>query len=164
MSAVRTDSDGRTPDGRFGPGNRLSGGNPNARRLFELRKALLDSADADDVRRVGRRLLALAEDGDVQAAKLWLENVVGKPAQAIELSGPDGEPLGVDWGRLQAVLLGALSRFPEARVQVALALRGLADDNRDAERAGDGTRPEPPDGGPGSDPGPLAEGCAPLDG
>ncbi len=151
-------------DGRFAPGNRVALGNPNNRKMHDLRRALLDSADADAVVRVGNRLRALAEGGDVQAAKLWMEYVIGKPPQAIELSGPDGEPLGVDWVRLQDALMGALSRFPDARVAVAVALRGLADDARDAGQPGDDARPEPLDGGPGADPGPLAADCPPLDG
>lgn len=114
-------------DGRFAPGNRAALGNPLNRRMQALRKALLDSAEPDDVRRVGKRLLALAEEGDVQAAKVYLDFLIGRPAQAIELSGPDGEPLGVDWERLQTVLLTSLSRFPEARLAVVMALKGLAD-------------------------------------
>ena len=123
------------------------------------------SADTGAVQRVARKLVVLAEDGDVQAAKLWLEYIIGKPPQALELSGPDGEPLGLDWPRLQSVLLGALSRFPEAKVQVALALRGLAaDDSRDAGEPGDCTRSELADGGSGIEPGPVAEVGSPESG
>jgi hypothetical protein len=167
MSTIRNDSNGRLDGGRFAPGHQFAKGNPNARRMYALRKALLDSAGPDDVRRVGKKLLDLAEGGDVAAAKVWLEYTVGKPPQALELSGPDGEPLGVDWPRLQAVLLGALGRYPEAKVAVAVALRGLADDARDdggAERPGDGPRPEPADGGPGAGPGPLAAPGLEVDG
>ena len=129
----------RSTDGRFAPGNKLGKGNPLARRSHELRKALVESADADAVREVGRKLKEFALEGDVSAAKLWLEYTVGKPVQAVEVSGPDGEPLGVDWGRLQNVLLGALASFPEAKIQVAMALKGLVNDVRDdAEQPGDG--------------------------
>jgi hypothetical protein len=38
--------------------------------------------------------LALA--GDITAARLYLEYCVGRPVQALELSGPDGEKLGGD--------------------------------------------------------------------
>jgi hypothetical protein len=106
--------------------------------MYELRQALLDAADPAAVARVGRKLAELAEAGDVQAAKVFLEYACGRPAQAVELSGPDGEPLGVDWSRLQGVLLEALGRFPEAKEVVAVALKGLADDVRDAGQPGDG--------------------------
>jgi hypothetical protein len=126
------------PDGRFAPGNRASRGNPLARRMFQLRRSLLDAADPEAVARVGRKLAALAEAGDVQAAKVWLDYVVGRPAQAVELSGPAGEPLGVDLGGLHAALMATLAPFPEARVRVALALKGLADESRDVDQTGDG--------------------------
>jgi hypothetical protein len=165
VTAVRDGSYGRGDGGRFGPGNRFAGGNPNARRMNELRTALLDAAGPDDVRRVGLKLAELAGGGDVQAAKVFLDYVVGKPPQALELSGRDGEPLGVDWGRLQAALMGALAAYPDAKVSVALALRGLADDARsDAGQPGDGPGPEPDDGRPGADPGPVAEDRLTLDG
>jgi hypothetical protein len=156
---------GRTREGRFGPGNQYARGNPQNRRVAEFRQSLLDATDSDTVVRVGKTLSDLAVAGDVTAAKVWLEFVIGKPPQAVELSGPDGEPLGVDWERLQATLLGALGRFPEAKVAVAVALRGLAvDDTRDAEQPGDGTGPEFTDGGSGAEPGPLATGGLTLDG
>ena len=151
-------------DGRFAPNNRAGLGNPNNRKMQQLRKALLDSAEPDDVRRVGKRLLVLAEGGDVSAAKVYLEYLIGKPPQALELSGPDGEPL-LSEERLTAVIMSALSGFPEARVQVAVALRkALADDGGDDEPAGPDARPGAPDGGPGFDPGPLAGDGGPLDG
>jgi hypothetical protein len=157
MATVRPGFDGRDGAGRFARGNAIARGNPFARRMATLRQALLDSATPDDVQRVGRMLLGLAEAGDVAAAKVWLEYTVGRPPQALELSGPEGEPLSFDLSRLQSVLLGALASYPEAKVAVAAALKGLADDTRDVERPGDGPRPEPADGGPGSDPGPLAD-------
>jgi hypothetical protein len=116
--------------------------------MYELRAALLEAADGETVARVGRKLAELAEGGDVQAAKVWLEYVVGRPPQALELSGPFGSPLGGDWSQFQRILLGALGNFPEARVALAVALRGLADDAhaRDAERPGDGSRSKSVDG------------------
>jgi hypothetical protein len=138
MSTVRPGFDGRDGAGRFAPGNRLAAGNPLAKRMHAHRKALLDSTTPEDVQRVGRRLFDLAVGGDVAAAKVWLEYVVGKPPQALELSGPDGEPLGVDWERLQNVMLGALARFPEAKVALAAELRQLDHDTRRVGAAGDG--------------------------
>lgn len=139
MSTVNTAGNGRAGRGQFGPGNRYGQGNPNVKRMYELRQALLESLDTDAVQRVGRRLLALAEGGDVTAAKLLFDYTLGKPPQALELSGLGGEPLGLDWERLQSVLLTSLARFPDARLAVVMALKGMVD----ADATG------PPDSGPG---------------
>jgi hypothetical protein len=152
MSTVSDGGNGRGERGRFAPGNKLGNGNPLAKRMNELRKALVDSVAPDDVVRVGKKLREQAEDGDVVAARLLLEYAVGRPAQAIELTGADGAPLGVEFTQLQATLLNALRNNPDGRVAVALALRTLANDARDVERPGDGAGPEsdpdrPGDGG-----------------
>src|SRR5262249_46076811 len=68
--------------GRFAPGNKFSRGNPFGRAQAELRKALLDAATADDVRRGGAKLAELASAGDVAAARVVLEDAVGKPTPA----------------------------------------------------------------------------------
>jgi hypothetical protein len=128
---VKPGSDGRLPDGRFAAGNAIARGNPVNRRMASLRAALLDSATSEAVQAVGAKLAELARGGDVQAAKVWLDFVVGKPPQAVELTGADGEPLaGLDWGRVQGAILDALAPFSEAKVAVALKLRELTDDAR----------------------------------
>src|SRR3954468_11494102 len=93
---------GHTPDGKFARGNKLASGNPVAKRMYELRRALLDAADAGTVQRVARKMGELAAGGDVAAARLYLEYTVGRVPQAIELSGPDGSPIGLDWARLES--------------------------------------------------------------
>jgi hypothetical protein len=77
------------PDGRFAPGNRCSPGNPNARRIFELRRALLDSIDAEAVGRIGRKLVELAEGGDLEATKVLFSYVLPKPTQELSLGLSD---------------------------------------------------------------------------
>ena len=141
MSSVNTASY-RAPNGRFSSGNRIASGNPNAKRLYELRKALLDSTSVERIKAVANKLGDLAEAGDVQAAKLYLEFVVGKPAQALEISGLDGEPLGVSVHQLRTVILAAVGDDPNGRVKVARALRALvrsgqADDEPAAEEGAD---------------------------
>src|SRR3954452_8465586 len=125
---VKPGSDGRAEGGRFAPGNRLAAGNPNNRRMHHLRSRLLAAATDEDVEAVGRKLAELARSGDVQAAKVWLEFVCGKAPAAVEVSGPDGAPLGLNFYQLQTVLLDALADHPAARVAVAARLRGIAAD------------------------------------
>lgn len=160
---VRPGLDGRIEGGRFAPGNAIGRGNPHAKRMHEFRKALLDSAQPDDIQRVARRLVEAAEAGDVQAAKLWLEYVIGKPPQAIELSGTDGEPL-LNADRLTSLVLSALGGYPEARIRVAVALRkALSDDARGDEPTGDDPGPVAHHGGPRPDAGPVAAGRLEVD-
>ena len=70
--------------GRFQPGCKPGPGNPFARRVAMLRKALLDSVAEPDVARLGRKLLEQALEGDVVAAKVLLAYVIGKPADVVD--------------------------------------------------------------------------------
>jgi hypothetical protein len=133
---------GRLPSGRFALGNRLSPGNPKARRMHELRSRLLAAAAPEAVVKVIRRMGELAEAGDVAAARLYLEYTTGKPVQALEVSGPDGEALSLV--NLQAIVLDALRDHPAARVAVAARLMELSH-ARPALPAGDHGGPGDPD-------------------
>ncbi len=72
-------SNGRGVNGKFLPGNRIGTGNPAARQAQQLRFALMTAVTPEDVQRMVRRLVQLAEEGDVQAAKLILDRVLGPP-------------------------------------------------------------------------------------
>ena len=117
----------RRPDGKFGLGNSFGQGNPVLKKVHALRARLLDVVDEDAMDRLGRQLLALAESGDLEAIKVLLAYTIGKPTAAIELSGPDGESLGIGVGHLTGAILGALAKFPEAKIAVAATLGRLAD-------------------------------------
>ncbi len=65
--------------GRFVPGNRMGRGNPLARRANQLRVALYRECSAGDLSAVIRRLIDKARDGDVAAAKVLLERLLGPP-------------------------------------------------------------------------------------
>ena len=115
---------GRELNGRFAHGNRLAGGNLLAQRTREMRQSIFDAVGPDQVRAVIATMANQAADGDVAAARVFLEYTCGKPAQSIELSGPDGGPLGVDVHSVTAVIMMALADDPAARFKVAKALRG----------------------------------------
>jgi hypothetical protein len=123
--ANRRPDGARMIDGTFAKGNRIGRGNPVNRRMAELRRALVDATDPARVKAVGAKLAELAEAGDVAAARTWLDYVIGRPIQALELSGPDGEPLGGDLDTLRTVIMSALDRHPAAKVEVAAALMRL---------------------------------------
>jgi hypothetical protein len=74
----------RDDAGRFQPGCKPGPGNPFARRVATLRKALLESVSEGDVAELGRKLLAQALAGDVAASKVLLSYVVGKPTEVVD--------------------------------------------------------------------------------
>jgi hypothetical protein len=73
---------GRRSDGRFTRGNAGGPGNPFYRRQAEFRRAALELFTPEDVMSLLRVMLALGRNGDVAAAKVFLEYVVGKPHKA----------------------------------------------------------------------------------
>jgi hypothetical protein len=79
---------GRSPDGRFARGNGFGAGNPFYRRQAEFRRAALELFTPEDVMSLLRVMLALGRQGDVAAARVFLEYVVGKPHKAPD---PDRE-------------------------------------------------------------------------
>jgi hypothetical protein len=107
--------------------------------MNELRRAALEAETPERVREVVDRMRTLALAGDVPAARTYLDTVIGKPPQGVELSGPDGAPLGVDLAAVEVAVLTVLKPYGEAaRFQVAMALRGMAiDAARAAEQPGD---------------------------
>src|SRR5467141_846016 len=72
-------NDGRDGKGRFTAGNKGGPGNPFARKVAALRQALIASVTEQDIQDVAVRLLALAKEGNVPAAKLLLAYTLGKP-------------------------------------------------------------------------------------
>lgn len=110
---VRNGFDGRDLAGRFGPNNKLGKGHVTNRRMAELRRMALEAETPQRVARVLGKMRALANKGDVPAAKVYLETVIGKAPQAVELSGPDGERLGQDVKSLVIEISAALGAFPE---------------------------------------------------
>lgn len=77
-------------------------GNQNARksRLFEqafiraIKARDLEAGDGETLRKIADKILDLVlEKGDVQAFTAARDTLDGRPTQALEHSGPDGEPL-----------------------------------------------------------------------
>ena len=116
----------RGRNGRFLPGHGGGPGNPHAQKVHRLRSALLNAVTPEDVKEIIYKLVSMAKQGDIAAAKELLDRTLGKPVTAVELSGADGEPL-LQFARLQEAIMTALAKFPEAKVAVALSLRELID-------------------------------------
>ncbi len=83
------DKNGRDERGRFTAGNLGGPGNPFARRVARYRKALHQCASIEDMKEIGRQLVAKAKMGDLAAIKLLLQYQVGKPAATVDPDGLD---------------------------------------------------------------------------
>ena len=75
-------SNGRDQQGKFVPGNSISKGNPHARRVAALRSALLEAVSEDDMRAVIAKVVEQSKEGDMMAAKVLFERVLGRPTEA----------------------------------------------------------------------------------
>ena len=73
--------------GRFAPGNPGGPGNPYAKRVAEIRAALMEAVSDDDLRKIVKALVQKGKSGDVMAAREVLDRLVGRPQTPVELSG-----------------------------------------------------------------------------
>ncbi|MFG0331698.1 MAG: DUF5681 domain-containing protein [Phycisphaerales bacterium] len=86
---------GRDASGRFTKGNPGGPGNPHARRVQEIRSAVLDAVTAEDIELIVKALIRRAKSGDVRAARELLDRAVGKSTPP---TAPDpSEPVGVKY-------------------------------------------------------------------
>lgn len=77
-----TEDNGRDSSGRFTKGNAAAKGNPYAKRVGQLRSALLDAVSEDDVREVIAAMVKKAKDGDMAAARILFDRCLGPPVAA----------------------------------------------------------------------------------
>jgi hypothetical protein len=86
-TAIKDNEDkrkGRDHRGRFVKGNPGGPGNPFARRLAALRKALCEAVTEADIQALAEQMLLQARYGDVAAVKLLFAYAIGKPADAVD--------------------------------------------------------------------------------
>jgi hypothetical protein len=86
---------GRHADGQFAPGNPGGPGNPLARKVAALRKALIETVTEEDVREIGKVLIQKAKEGSPAAIKLVFQYAIGKP-------GPETGPNRLDFDGWQS--------------------------------------------------------------
>jgi hypothetical protein len=102
-------AEGRESNGRFAKGNKGGPGNPFARKVAQLRAALVNFVTEDDMKHLCFVLKMRAEGGDMVAMKLLFQYVLGKPAETV-----DPDRLDVDeWQKMQEK-----SRPPEEATKV----------------------------------------------
>tara|TARA_R110002094_G_scaffold57349_1_gene68473 strand:- start:455 stop:916 length:462 start_codon:yes stop_codon:yes gene_type:complete len=74
---------GRKANGRFVAGCAPGPGNPHVRRAAELQEAVRGAVTGKQLSQVMQALYELAMGGDVQAARVLLERIVGKPSDEV---------------------------------------------------------------------------------
>ena len=73
---------GRDTGGRFAKGNSGGPGNPHARKVGQLRSAMLRAVSSKDMQAIVKKLVDEAKGGDVRAAKEVIDRCIGKPTEA----------------------------------------------------------------------------------
>lgn len=86
---------GRRADGRWVKGHaKSSPGNPLGAHVQAVRNAVWEAMTEGKIRAVVRKLVDLAEAGDVAAAKVALAYAAGQPTQHVQVEGfGDGVPV-----------------------------------------------------------------------
>ena len=83
--------------GQFLPENPGGPGNPYARRVAALRKAMQAAVTDDDIQAVTRALIEKAKKGDTAAARLVFQYALGKPQEA-----PDADRMDLhEWDQIK---------------------------------------------------------------
>jgi hypothetical protein len=110
---------GRDAHGRFTNGNRLGHGRTHAfaQKSASLRKAFFDEVTPADMRALVRKLITEATGGNLQAARLVLLWIVGKPGDAVH---PDGIAAMLAAEAQAAVPPPPLPADPEDRMNLAV--------------------------------------------
>src|SRR5207249_3361405 len=83
----------RDANGRFVKGNPGGPGNPFARKVAALRKALINFVTVDDMKHVAFILKEKAMAGDLVAIKLLFEYVLGRPTETVDPDRLDSEEI-----------------------------------------------------------------------
>jgi hypothetical protein len=110
----------------FAKGNPGGPGNPFARQINALRAQLYAAVTEQDMAEVVQALLAGAKAGKLAYIRELLDRLIGKPPQAIQLSGDDeAPPLSLSLSDLQLVVWDLLADHPELKAQLADRLRAM---------------------------------------
>jgi hypothetical protein len=115
---------GKDRRGHFVPGHQLSLGNRgNYHPRDTLRTRLVKATTFEEVKEVMDKLYSQALSGgkgSIHAARLWLEYVLGRAPQALELSSPDRPPLFTSV--ILPVLMSVIDKYPGARAEMVAAI------------------------------------------
>jgi hypothetical protein len=126
----------REANGYFAKGNAVTLGRTGDKRIGALRRAAREAATPEEVVEVLAHFRSLfLKFGDTVAGRTWLEYTVGKPSQAIEVSGPEGGPARIDLRAVAGLILKVAGDDEDRR---ALALQLVKQLGPPVEDASDG--------------------------
>jgi hypothetical protein len=128
MASLNGSNAGRGPGRAFAKGNPGGPGNPFAKQVNALRSRLYAAVTEEDLTEVVQALITKAKEGNIPAAKELLDRLLGRPPQAIELSGAEES---ITLADLQLVVWDVLSGHPELKAKLAEKLRALHADRPD---------------------------------
>ena len=120
MASLNGSNAARGPGRPFAKGNTGGPGNPFAKQVNALRARLYAAVTEADLQEVVQALLAKAKEGNIPAVKELLDRLIGKPPQAIQLSGGDES---ITLADLQLVVWDVLSDHPALKAKLADRLR-----------------------------------------
>lgn len=87
---------GQDEKGRFAPGNKLGRGNPQAKRMADLRKVFLSAVTEIKVQALEKKLYEMAIEGDIAAFRLYYEYAFGKSPGAVVERDDERAPLVIE--------------------------------------------------------------------
>ena len=88
MVADQTNGPPARANGRFQVGNPGGPGNPHARAVGRLRSAMLGAVTDEDIKAICARLVAMAREGNVAAAREVLDRCLGKGLDPEKIQEP----------------------------------------------------------------------------
>lgn len=144
MDGAAAENSGRDEHGRFAKGNPGGPGNPYARRQAEYQAAIQDVVSPQRFRGVLTVLLkAVLERGDIQAARLLMDRVLGKPRAEPIAEGAMDMPKGLDSAAdvskaanalLQGIATGVIAPEDAQKTAVIIEMARRAIETEDLER------------------------------
>lgn len=122
----------RDEKGRVLPGSKLGKGNLARGRMAKLKRVLINSVSPQKVLQAEAKLFSLFMDGDMQAAKLWMDHVLGKPLTQIEMTSRSGHSATLTF------VLSAINQAvpdPEMRDHIAHVIDQLCEQEEQQKKA-----------------------------
>lgn len=108
----------RKVNGQFGEGNKYGRGNPHARKVAQLRTAMIESVTTEDMQAIVMALVTQAKAGDIASIKFLLPYLVGAAPKPIN---PD--EIEIDEMKLEARLVQEKSQEKRRRTFTIPALQ-----------------------------------------
>ena len=88
-------ANGRNGNGTFAKGNAGGPGNPQSKAVNKFRSMLIESTTVEEFQAVRNALVKAAKAGQPWAVKEYLDRIIGKPKESVEVTGDTQHTMGV---------------------------------------------------------------------